>query len=81
MDYLRVVDTVLTSAPLGDFYQALPLDHRTVPEGTTSGLDPAVTKIQDLRVLRHDLGALVSRRGGALARGPQIEFLVELEER
>lgn len=81
MDYLRAVDIVLTSAPLSDFYAALPIAHVTVPGGTTTPLDSAVSKIQDLRVTRHDLGALVARRGGALARGPQIEFVVELEER
>jgi hypothetical protein len=81
MDYLRAVDTMLTSAALSDFYAALPITHTTVPGGTTSPLDPAVSKIQDLRVARHDLGALVARRGGALARGPQIEFVIEVEER
>ncbi len=81
MDYLRVLDMVLTSAPLGDFYEPLPLNHRTVPDGTTAGLDAEVAKVQDLRVIRHDLGALVARRGGALARGPQIEFVIDLEER
>ncbi len=81
MDYLRVLDMVLTSAPLGDFYAPLPVNHRTVPDAITAGLDPTIAKVQDLRVVRHDLGALVTRRGGALARGPQIEFVVELEER
>lgn len=81
MDYLRAVDIILTSAPLADFYTALPISHSTVPGGTTTPLDPAVSKIQDLRVTRHDLGALVARRGGALARGPQIEFVIEVEER
>jgi hypothetical protein len=81
MDYLRAVDMVLTSAPLSDFYAALPIAHSTVPGGTTAPLDPAISKIQDLRVTRHDLGALVARRGGALARGPQIEFVIEVEER
>ncbi len=81
MDYLRAVDIVLTSAPLADFYTALAIDHRTVPDGMTTALDPAVSRVLDLRVTRHDLGVLVSRRGGSLARGPQIEFVVELEER
>lgn len=81
MDYLRVVDILLTSAPLGDFYAPLAINHRTVPSGQTSGLDAAVSKVQDLRIIRHDLGALVSRRGGGLARGPQIEFVIEVEER
>ena len=81
MDYLRAMDMILTSAPLSDFYVALPIAHVTVPGGTTSPLDTALSKVQDLRVTRHDLGALVARRGGALARGPQIEFVVELEER
>jgi hypothetical protein len=81
MDYLRAVDMVLTSAPLSDFYAELPISHSTVPGGTTTPLDSAVSKIQDLRVTRHDLGALVARRGGALARGPQIEFVIEVEER
>ena len=81
MDYLRAVDLVLTSAPLSDFYVPLDASHRTIPGGQTAGLDPAVSKILDLRITRHDLGALVTRRGGALARGPQIEFLIELEER
>jgi hypothetical protein len=80
MDYLRAVDVVLTSAPLSDFYAALPISHSTVPGSSTTPLDPAVSKVQDLRVTRHDLGALVARRGGALARGPQIEFVVEVEE-
>ena len=81
MDYLRVVDMVLTSFPLSDFYTPLPINHRTVTSGETAGLDPLVSKIQDLRITRHDLGALVSRRGGALARSPQIEFTVQLEEK
>ncbi len=81
MDYLRAVDGVLTSAPLADFYSPLDIQHVTVPGGTTAPLDPAVSKVLDLRIVRHDLGALVTRRGGALARGPQIEFVVELEER
>ena len=81
MDYLRAVDIVLTSAPLADFYTPLAINHRTVPGGQTAGLDAAVAKILDLRITRHDLGALVSRRGGALARGPQIEFVLEMEER
>ena len=80
MDYLRAVDMVLTSAPLSDFYAALPIAHSTVPGGTTMGLDPAVCRILDLRITRHNLGALVQRRGGALARGPQIEFAIDLEE-
>ena len=81
MDTLRVVDMVLTSAPLSDFYTPLPISHTTVPGGTTQALDPSVSKILDLRITRHNLGALVQRRGGALARGPQIEFAVDLEER
>ena len=81
MDALRAVDTVLTSAPLIDFYSALPITHTTVPGGTTTPLDPTVSKVLDLRVTRHDLGALVARRGGSLARGPQIEFVIEVEER
>jgi hypothetical protein len=80
MDTLRVVDLVLTSAPLEDFYTPLPISHTTVPSGTTLALDPTVSRILDLRVIRHDLGALVQRRGGALARGPQIEFAIDLEE-
>jgi hypothetical protein len=80
MDYLRAVDIILASAPLADFYTPLPLNHRTVPGGQTTGLDSSVSKVQDLRITRHDLGALVGRRGGALARGPQIEFIIELEE-
>ena len=81
MDYLRAVDIVLTSAPLSDFYIPLSINHRTVPGGQTAGLNTSVSRVLDLRVTRHDLGALVARRGGALARGPQIEFLIELEER
>jgi hypothetical protein len=81
MDYLHAVDIVLTSVPLGDFYLPLPISHRTMPTGQTTGLNSAVTKIQDLRITRHDMGSLVSRRGGTLARGPQIEFVIELEER
>ena len=81
MDYLRAVDTVLTSAPLADFYAPLAISHRTVPSGETAGLDATTAKIQDLRVVRHDLGAVVARRGGSVARGPQIEFVVELEEK
>ena len=81
MDTLRAIDIVLTSAPLSDFYTPLAISHTTVPGGLTAGLDPAVSKIQDLQIVRHDLGALVQRRGGALARGPQIEFVIYLEER
>jgi hypothetical protein len=81
MDYLRAVDMVLTSAPLEDFYAPLAIEHRTVPDGETAALDASVSKVLDLRVTRHDLGVLVSRRGGSLARGPQIEFVVEMEER
>jgi len=82
LDYLRAVDMVLTSAPLGDFYAPLDINHRTVPDGQTVGLDPAVSRILDLRILRHDLGALVARsRSAGLARGPQIEFVIEMEER
>ena len=76
-----MVDLVLTSAPLADFYLPLPISHTTVPGGTTSGLDPAVSRILDLRITRHNLGSLVQRRGGARARGPQIDFAIELEER
>jgi hypothetical protein len=81
MDYLRAVDMVLTSAPLSDFYAALPIAHSTVPSGATTPLDPAVSKVEDLRVTAHNMGALVARRGGSLARGPQIEFVIEVEER
>lgn len=81
MDYLRAVDIVLTSAPLSDFYVALPITHVTVPGGTTTPLDPTVSKVQELRVDQHNLGALVARRGGALARGPQIGFVIQMEER
>lgn len=82
MDYLRAVDMVLTSAPLEDFYAPLAIDHRTVPGGQTVPLDAAMSKVLDLRVERHDLGVLVARaRGAGFARGPQIEFVVELEER
>lgn len=80
MDTLRVVDIVLTSAPLSDFYTPLAISHTTVPDGMTSGLDPAVSKMLDLQIVRHDLGALVQRRNGALARGPQAEFVINLEE-
>ena len=81
MDTLRVLDLVLTSVPLSDFYTPLAISHTTVPGGLTTPLDPAISKVQDLEILRHDLGALVARRGGALARGPQIEFVIALEER
>ncbi|HKS73585.1 MAG TPA: hypothetical protein VJQ82_10350, partial [Terriglobales bacterium] len=80
MDTLRLADLVLASAPLEDFYTPLPISHTTVPSGTTAGLDPAVSRILDLRVTRHNLGSLVQRRSGALARGPQIEFAIDLEE-
>jgi hypothetical protein len=81
MDTLRLLDLVLTSVPLADFYAPLEISHTTIPGGMTAGLDPAVSKIQDLQIVRHDLGALVARRGGSLARGPQIEFVIALEER
>jgi hypothetical protein len=82
LDTLRAVDMVLSSAALGDFYQALSIAHRTVPGGVTTPLDPNTTRVLDLRITRHDLGVLVSRaRGAGLARGPQIEFVVEMEER
>jgi len=81
MDYLRTVDIVLSSAPLADFYAPLAVSHCTLPGGETSGLDPTVSKILDLRITRHNLGTLVACCGGALAHGPQIEFLIELEER
>jgi hypothetical protein len=81
LDYLRAVDIVLTSAPLADFYTPLAIDHRTVPSGETAALDANLSKVLDLRVQRHDLGVLVNRRGGSLARGPQVEFVVEVEER
>jgi hypothetical protein len=81
MDYLRALDMVLTSASLSDFYSPLPINHVTVPGGTTTPLDPAVSKVQDLFVLEHDLGAMVKARGGALARSPQISFVIEMEER
>ena len=81
MDYLHAVDIVLTSVPLGDFYLPLAISHRTMPTGQTAGLNSTLSKIQDLRITRHDMGALVARRGGTLARGPQIEFEIELEER
>ena len=42
-----------TSAPLSDFYAALPIVHSTVPGGTTSPLDPGVSKVEDLRVTAH----------------------------
>jgi len=80
MDTLRVVDLVLTSASLADFYTPLPISHTTVPGGATSGLDPGVSKVLDLRIIRHNLGSLVQRRGGAMARGPQIDFAIDLEE-
>ena len=80
MDTLRAVDMVLTSIQFSDFYAPLAITHATVPGGMTAGLNPAISKVQDLRVTRHDLGALVRRRGGTLARGPQIEFVVEMEE-
>ena len=82
LDYLRAVDVVLTSAPLSDFYLGLAIAHRTVPGGQTTPLDPTVSRVMDLRVTRHDLGVLVSRsRGAGLARGPQVEFIVEMEEK
>ena len=82
LDTLRAVDIVLTSTPLADFYAALSIDHRTVPGGETAGLDAAVSKVLDLRVVRHDLGVLLTRqRSAGFARGPQIEFVVEMEER
>ncbi|HUZ46012.1 MAG TPA: hypothetical protein VMW54_05195 [Terriglobia bacterium] len=80
MDTLRVVDIVLTSAPLSDFYMPLAISHTTVPGGMTAGIDSSVSKMQDLQIVRHDLGALVQRRNGALARGPQVEFVIDLEE-
>ena len=42
MDTLRVVDLVLASAPLEDFYSPLPISHTTVPSGMTPALNPAV---------------------------------------
>lgn len=80
MDTLRAVDLVLTSAALADFYTPLPVALSTVPSGMTSGLNSEVSKVLDLRVTRHNLGALVARRAGGLARGPQIEFVIEMEE-
>ncbi len=82
LDYLRAVDMVLTSAPLADFYTPLAINHRTVPDGLTTPLDASISRMLDLRVTRHDLGVLVGRsRSAGLARGPQVEFVIELEER
>ena len=51
-------------------------------DGQTTGLDSTVSRVLDLRVTRHDLGVLVWRsRSAGLARGPQIEFVIEMEER
>ena len=80
MDYLRAVDIVLTSIAFPDFYTPLAIKHVTAPSGMTTGLDPAVSKIQDLRITRHDLGALMHRPGKMLSREPGIEFVVEMEE-
>jgi len=79
MDTMHAVDTLLSSIPLSDFYARLPITHPTVPSGTTAGLNPAVSKVQDLRITSHDLGAL-TRRGGMLARAAQMEFVIEVEE-
>jgi len=80
MDTLRAVDIVLTSIQFSDFYTPLPIAHRTVPGGMTTGLNSAVSKVQDLRIMKHDLGALMQPRSGMLAREPGIAFVVEMEE-
>ncbi len=80
MDYLRAVDMVLTSIQFSDFYTPLAITHTTVPGGMTAGLNPAVSKVQDLRITQHDLGALMQRPGGAAWRESQIEFEIEMEE-
>ena len=82
MDYLRAVDMVLTSAPLGDFYPPLSIDHRTVPDGETTGFDPDISNVLDLRIDAPRPGRAGHPVAAAgLARGPQIEFVVEMEER
>ncbi len=80
MDYLHAVDMVLTSIQFSDFYTPLPITHTTAPSGMTAGLNPAVSKVQDLRITSHDLGALMRRGTGALARSAQIGFEVEMAE-
>src|SRR5271169_3614570 len=78
MDTLRAVDIVLTSIQFSDFYTPLPITHTTVPSGMTTGLNSAVSKVQDLWITSHDLGGLMQRRGGLLAREPGITFVVEM---
>src|SRR5439155_7791164 len=43
-DYVRVLDMVITTAPLGDYTAPLPITHSTVPDGTTTPSAPGSVK-------------------------------------
>src|SRR6266496_619039 len=51
-DYVRVLDMVITTAPLCDYTAPLPITHQTVPGGTTTPSAP--DSVKEVFVESHD---------------------------
>jgi len=79
-DYLRAVDQVITSAPIGDWLAALPITHATLPAAAnTASLAALGARVGDVRVEAHDYGVLWQAPAGFGMR-PAMTVLIETEE-
>jgi hypothetical protein len=77
-DYARVLDTVITTAPLLDFTAPLAISHETVPSGTTT--PPASGSVKDVFVESHTYGLVTSQQVEIPILRVTLGVLFELEE-
>jgi len=77
-DYARVLDTVITSAPLSDFTTSLPITHETVPGGMTT--PPAAGSVKEVFVESHAYGLVTLQNIEIPALRVTLAVLFELEE-
>ena len=77
-DYARVLDMVITSAPLSDYTAPLAIAHETVPSGTT--LPPAPGSVKEVFVDSHEYGVVTLSEVQAPVLRATIQVLFYLEE-
>jgi len=77
-DYVRVLDMVITTAPLCDYTAPLPITHQTVPGGTTTPSAP--DSVKEVFVESHDYSLVTLNEVEIPVLRATLQVLFYLEE-
>ena len=77
-DYARVLDMVITSAPLEDFMSPLPILHQTAPGGLT--IPPEAGSVKEVFIVSHSYGLVTLKEVQMPVLRVTLDLQFELDE-